>query len=132
MGCTLGEALITPTRIYADVILDLVEKFKINGMSNITGGGFYENIPRMIPDGLSADIDTKDIQVHPIFKVMQKEGKIDIDEMYSTFNMGIGIVMSVDKNIADNVVKYLKDKGEKPVVLGKIVKRQGEIKICHQ
>lgn len=132
LGCTLGEALITPTRIYADVILDLVEKFKINGMSNITGGGFYENIPRMIPEGLSADIDTKDIEVHPIFKLMQKEGKIDIDEMYSTFNMGIGIVMSVDKEIANELVKYLKDKDEKPVVLGNIVKRQGELKICHQ
>ncbi len=101
-------------------------------MSNITGGGFYENIPRMIPEGLSADIDTKDIEVHQIFRLMQKEGNIDIDEMYSTFNMGIGIVMSVDEKIADEVVKYLKDKGEKPVVLGKIVKRQGEIKICHQ
>lgn len=132
LGCQLGEALLTPTKIYAEIITDLVSKFKINGMSNITGGGFYENIPRMIPEGYSADINSKSINILPIFKLMQKEGNIDIEEMFSTFNMGIGIVMSVNKKDKEKIMTYLQIKGEKPVVIGKIVKRQGDIIICHE
>jgi len=132
LGRTLGEELLTPTRIYPKLVLDMVSKFEIKGMSNITGGGFYENIPRMFPVGITADIDTANINVLPIFKLMQKEGSIDTDEMYSTFNMGIGIVAAVGKDIAEEVMDYLKDAGEIPVVIGRTVKREGGLKICHR
>lgn len=131
LGCTLGEALMVPTKIYPKLILDLISKFEIKGMSNITGGGFYENIPRMFPDGITADIEAKNIDVLPIFKLIQREGNVDIDEMYSTFNMGIGMVLAVSKDIYEQVVEYLKIQGEKPVLLGKTVKREGSLKICH-
>ncbi len=131
LDCTLGEALITPTRLYPKLILDLISKFEINGMSNITGGGFYENIPRMFPEGLTADIETKNINVLPIFKLMQKEGNVDIDEMYGTFNMGIGMVLAVDKNNADDIISYMESIDEKPVKIGVMVKREGGLKICH-
>lgn len=131
LGCTLGEALITPTRLYPKLILDLISKFDIKGMSNITGGGFYENIPRMFPEGLTADIETKNINVLPIFKLMQKEGNVDIDEMYGTFNMGIGMVLAVDKDKADEIISYMLSIDEKPVIIGVMVKREGGLKICH-
>ncbi len=132
LGCTLGESLMVPTKIYPKIILNLISKFEIKGMSNITGGGFYENIPRMFPDGITADIDTKSIDVLPIFRLLQNEGNIDIDEMYSTFNMGIGMVLAVDKGICHDVLAYLESLGEKPVVIGKTVQREGGLKICHQ
>ncbi len=131
LGCTLGEALMVPTRIYPGLIMDLTAKFEIKGMSNITGGGFYENIPRMFPEGITADIETKDIAVHPIFKLIQREGNIDIDEMYSTFNMGIGMVLAVGTEISDNVMECLRNAGETPVIIGRTVKREGGLKICH-
>ncbi|HBH12770.1 MAG: Phosphoribosylformylglycinamidine cyclo-ligase [Clostridiales bacterium 38_11] len=132
LGCTLGEALLVPTRIYAETIVELVGKFDIKGMSHITGGGFYENIPRMIPEGLSADIITRHIDIPPILKIIQKEGNIDLDEMYSTFNMGIGIALAVAKDDFGMIMKCLANQGEKPVFLGEINKRDGELKICHQ
>jgi phosphoribosylformylglycinamidine cyclo-ligase len=132
LGCTLGEELLTPTKIYPKLILDLISKFEIKGMSNITGGGFYENIPRMFPEGITADIDTANINVLPIFNLLQREGNIDIDEMYSTFNMGIGIVAAVGKDIAEDVLNYLKRSGETPVIIGRTVKREGGLKICHK
>ncbi|MEL7646528.1 MAG: phosphoribosylformylglycinamidine cyclo-ligase [Sedimentibacter sp.] len=131
LGCTLGEALLAPTRIYPKLIMDLISKFEIKGMSNITGGGFYENIPRMFPEGITADIDTKNIQVLPVFKLIQREGNIDIEEMYSTFNMGIGMVLAVDCDTADEVIRYLESQGEKPAIIGKTVRREGGLKICH-
>lgn len=132
LGSTLGDALITPTRIYVELILDLISKYEIKGLSNITGGGFYENIPRMFPEGITADIDTKDIDVLPIFKLMQREGNVDIDEMYSAFNMGIGMVIAVSPEISNDVIYYLKSRSEKPVIIGKTVKREGALKICHK
>jgi phosphoribosylformylglycinamidine cyclo-ligase len=132
LGCTLGEELLKPTRIYPKLILDLISKFQIKGMANMTGGGFYENIPRMFPEGITADISTENIKVLPIFSLMQREGNIDIDEMYGTFNMGIGLVLAVGKDIAEDLLAYLEDSGEKPVIIGKTVKREGGLKICHQ
>lgn len=132
LGCTLGEALMVPTRIYPELILDLIDKFEVKGISNITGGGFYENIPRIFPEGISADIDTKNIDVLPIFKLMAKEGNVDIDEMYSTFNMGIGMVLAVDKKLTSEVINYLQTKNEKAVIIGHTVNREGSIKICHR
>ena len=130
LGCTLGESLITPTRIYPKLILDLISKFEIKGMSNITGGGFYENIPRMFPEGITADIETENIDVLPIFRLIQKEGNIDTDEMYSTFNMGIGMVLAVDNIKAGEIVSYLESVGEKPVIMGRTVRREGGLKLC--
>jgi phosphoribosylformylglycinamidine cyclo-ligase len=132
LGRTLGEELLTPTKIYPKLILDLLSKFEIKGISNITGGGFYENIPRMFPEGITANIDTANINVLPIFKLIQKEGNIDIDEMYGTFNMGIGIVLAVGKDTANDVLNYLKGVGEAPVIIGKTVDREGGLKICHR
>lgn len=131
LNSTLGEALMVPTRIYPKLILDLITKYEIKGMSNITGGGFYENIPRMFPHGITAEIQAKNIDVLPIFKLLQKEGNIDIDEMYSTFNMGIGMVLAVSADICDKVIEYLQNEGEKPVVIGMTVKGEGGLKICH-
>ncbi|WP_019227860.1 phosphoribosylformylglycinamidine cyclo-ligase [Sedimentibacter sp. B4] len=131
LGCTLGEALLTPTKIYPKLILELISKFEIKGMSNITGGGFYENIPRMFPEGITADIETKNINVLPVFKLLQREGNVDIDEMYSTFNMGIGMVLAVSKDTKDDVMEYLKNQGEEPVVIGYTSRREGGLKICH-
>src|SRR5699024_9934732 len=85
---TLGEALLKPTRIYTNPLYDLIENFNLKGISHITGGGFYENIPRMLPEGLTAVINTKDIERPYIFDLIQEYGDIDTDEMYSTFNMG--------------------------------------------
>ena len=132
LGTTLGEALLIPTRIYPKLILELLSKFEIKGISNITGGGFYENIPRMFPEGISADIRTENINVLPIFNLIQREGNIDIDEMYSTFNMGIGMVLCVGQDLADEVISYLKGLGEIPVIIGRTVRREGGLKICHK
>lgn len=129
---TLGESLLKPTRIYTNPLYEIVEKFDIKGISHITGGGFYENIPRMIPEGYSANVDVRNIDVLPIFKLMERLGNIDIDEMYSTFNMGVGIVMAVDKDEADKVMAYLKSKDEKSYLMGEIIKGEGGIKICHK
>lgn len=132
LNSTLGEALIKPTRIYPKLILDLISKFEIKGISNITGGGFYENIPRMFPEGITADIDTRDMVIPPIFNLMQREGNVDIEEMYSTFNMGIGMVMAVSQETADKLLPYMESAGEKPVIIGKTLSREGELKICHR
>lgn len=86
----------------------------------------------MFPEGITGDIDTADIKVLPIFKLIQKEGNIDIDEMYATFNMGIGIVLAVGKDMGDDVFNYLKSVGESPVIIGRCVKREGGLKICHR
>ncbi len=130
LGSTLGEALMVPTRIYATLISDLITKFEIKGMANITGGGFYENIPRIFPEGITADINGDAIDVLPIFKLIQREGNIQDDEMYSTFNMGIGIVLAVDAGNAQEIMEYMKSLGEKPVVMGRTVRREGGLKIC--
>lgn len=132
LSSTLGDELLTPTKIYVKLILDLISKFEIKGISNITGGGFYENIPRMFPKGIAGEITTENINVLPIFNLIQREGNIDIDEMYSTFNMGIGMVLCVGKDIANSVLEYLKNQGEAPVLIGQTVRGEGGIKICHK
>jgi phosphoribosylformylglycinamidine cyclo-ligase len=130
LGMTLGEALLTPTRIYVQAIGDLIKPYGIKGMSHVTGGGFYENIPRMIPDGLCAQIDASVIDTLPIFKFIQEAGNIPAESMYATFNMGIGLVAVLPADQADGFVKALKDKGEKPVVLGTIVTGEEKIDLC--
>lgn len=127
LGGTLGETLLTPTRIYVKAVEDLLKTHGVKGMSHVTGGGFYENIPRMIPDGLCAKVDTAAIETLPIFKFIQEAGKVTDEAMYSTFNMGIGLVSALPADKADSFVAALKDKGEKPVVLGEVTKGDEKI-----
>ncbi|WP_417090019.1 phosphoribosylformylglycinamidine cyclo-ligase [Eubacterium maltosivorans] len=127
LGGTLGEALLTPTRIYVKAVENLLKPYGVKGMSHVTGGGFYENIPRMIPDGLCAKVDTAAIETLPIFKFIQEAGNITDEAMYSTFNMGIGLVSALPADQADGFVQALKDKGEKPVVLGEVVRGDEKI-----
>jgi len=124
---TLGEALLTPTRIYVKLIEALIGKFKIKGIAHITGGGFIENIPRTIPEGLKAVINTKSYKVPPIFRLMQRLGNIEDKEMYNTFNMGIGLVLVVSKKDGEAIMEELSALGESPVLLGSIAKGEGGI-----
>lgn len=122
LGKSLGEALLTPTRIYVKPVLDLISKLPVKGISHITGGGFYENIPRMLPDGVSAKINKDSVPVLPIFSLIQKEGNISEHDMFNTFNMGIGMAIAVDKENAEKAVDILEQNGEKAYIIGETVK----------
>lgn len=128
-GKSLGETLLTPTRIYVKPVLALMEQVKVKGISHITGGGFYENIPRSIPDGLGAVIEKSAVRVLPIFKLIQEVGGIDERDMFNTFNMGVGMSIVVGKDDADKAVEILKANGEDAYILGEIVKSQTKITI---
>ncbi|MDE6132255.1 MAG: phosphoribosylformylglycinamidine cyclo-ligase, partial [Oscillospiraceae bacterium] len=104
LGTTLGECLLTPTRIYVKAVMSLLDAVKVKSISHITGGGFYENIPRSLPEGLSAKIARSDVQVMPIFDLIAKTGKIPERDMFNTFNMGVGMCVVVDKNDADKAI----------------------------
>ncbi|MGN0559222.1 MAG: phosphoribosylformylglycinamidine cyclo-ligase [Acutalibacteraceae bacterium] len=118
----LGETLLTPTKIYVKPILALMEQVEVKAVSHITGGGFYENIPRMLTDGLSAKIVKDNVPVLPIFKVIQRVGNIPEHDMFNTFNMGVGMVVAVNKEDAQKAVDVLAENGEKAVILGEVVK----------
>jgi len=128
-GKGLGETLLTPTRIYVKAVLALMEKVKVKGISHITGGGFYENIPRSIPDGLGAVIEKSAVRILPIFKLIQKVGGIDERDMFNTFNMGVGMSIVVAKEDADVALEILKANGEDAYLLGEIVKSENKITI---
>lgn len=130
LSSTLGEELLKPTRIYVRSILAVREKYNIKGIANITGGGFIENIPRMIPDGLRARIDIGTWPVQPIFTLLQEIGKITVDSIYNTFNMGIGMVLAVDPDEADGAVAYLNSIGENAYVIGEIIKGEKGVELC--
>ncbi len=121
LGTTLGESLLTPTRIYVKAIMKLIESVKVKSVSHITGGGFYENIPRSLPDGLSAKIKRSDVQVLPIFDIIAKTGNIPERDMFNTFNMGVGMAVVVDKADVDKAIEVLKAAGEEAYVLGELV-----------
>ena len=125
LDTSLGEELLKPTKIYVKEILALLEKIEINGLSHITGGGFYENIPRMIPDGLCAKIDVRNIPLPKIFSLLEKWGELDKKDMYETFNMGVGLVFAVDKNDIDKV-KEIIDENEL-LDLGEVVENDEKI-----
>ena len=129
-GKSLGETLLTPTRIYVKPVLALNEQVKIKGISHITGGGFYENIPRSIPDGLGAKIDKASVKVLPIFDLIAKTGDISERDMYNTFNMGVGMSIVVSKDEADKAIEILKANGEDAYVIGEIVASEEKITIC--
>jgi phosphoribosylformylglycinamidine cyclo-ligase len=120
-GKTLGEVLLTPTRIYVKAIMSLLEKVDVKSISHITGGGFYENIPRSLPRGLSAKISRKDVQVLPIFDLIAKTGNIPERDMFNTFNMGVGMTVVVDKADADKAIEAIKAAGEDAYVLGELI-----------
>ena len=120
-GKSLGETLLTPTRIYVKSILALMEQVTIKSVSHITGGGFYENIPRSLPKGMTAKIKESDVPVLPIFDLIQEKGNVPRREMFNTFNMGIGMTVVVSQDEADKALEALKAAGEQPVRLGEIV-----------
>jgi len=128
-GRTLGEELLEPTRIYVNPMFRLIEKYRITGISHITGGGFYENIPRMLPKNLYANISIKEIERKAIFDFLKFHGKIETREMYGTFNMGVGMVFSIDKNDANAMLEELKSLNEKVYFLGEVCKGENEIAI---
>ncbi len=117
----LGEALLTPTKIYVKPLLRLMEQVDVKAVSHITGGGFFENIPRMLKDGLSAKITKDAIPVLPIFTLMQRVGNISEHDMFNTFNMGVGMVIAVAAEDTDKALKVLKEAGEDAVVLGEVI-----------
>ncbi len=119
-GKSLGEALLTPTKIYVKSVLALLEKVHVRGISHITGGGFYENVPRCIPDGLCARIDESAIQILPIFRLIQETGNIPMRDMFNTFNMGVGMVIVVPEAEVKEALAILTDCGEDAYVIGTI------------
>ncbi|WP_303862908.1 phosphoribosylformylglycinamidine cyclo-ligase [Alkalibaculum bacchi] len=121
-GATLGETLLTPTKIYYHSTFKAITENNIKGISHITGGGFYENIPRIIPQGLTANIYKSRIPKLPVFEMMQKLGNLEDDDMYSTFNMGIGFAMVVSPEEVDAVVRSIKQGKEESIILGEIAK----------
>ena len=129
-GKSVGETLLTPTKIYVRPVLALLEQVKVKGISHITGGGFYENIPRSIPDGLGAVIDRKNVKVLPIFDLIAKEGGISERDMFNTFNMGVGMSIVVAREDAEKAIEILKANGENAYVIGKIENSEDKITIC--
>lgn len=129
-GRSVGETLLTPTRIYVKSVLALLEKVRVKGISHITGGGFYENIPRSIPNGLGAVIDRKAVRVLPIFDLIAKEGGISERDMFNTFNMGVGMSIVVAPEDSQNALDILKANDEDAYIIGKIENSEEKIKIC--
>lgn len=127
---TLGQVLLTPTKIYVKPILKLINEIGANGISHITGGGFYENIPRMLPEGLMAVIRKDSFDIPPIFNVIQKTGKISERDMFNTFNMGIGMCVAINAENADNAVKLLNTAGENAYIIGEVANGEDGVKIC--
>ena len=117
----LGETLLTPTRIYVKPMLELIKQVNVKAVSHITGGGFYENIPRMLKDGLTAKIEKWSIPVLPVFDVIQKVGNIPERDMFNTFNMGVGMIATVSKEDADKAIEVLRQAGEKACVIGEVI-----------
>ncbi|SHN58185.1 phosphoribosylformylglycinamidine cyclo-ligase [Butyrivibrio hungatei DSM 14810] len=128
LGATLGETLLTPTRIYCGMMKSLRDAgVTVKGCSHITGGGFYENIPRMLPEGITAVVKKDSYDIPPIFKLMQKKGQIEEQMMYNTFNMGLGMVLAVDPSQVDAALKAIEATGDKAFIVGET--KSGEKKV---
>lgn len=131
LGKTLGEALIEPTKIYVKTLRNIKEAgVKIKGCSHITGGGFYENIPRMLPDGIRAEVKKDSYDVPNIFKMLAKDGDIAENMMYNTFNMGIGMVLAVNPSDADKTIEAIEAAGEKGYIIGKTTAGEKGVTLC--
>ena len=129
-GKSIGETLLTPTKIYVKPILALLEQVEVKGISHITGGGFYENIPRSIPDGLCARINKSAVRILPIFHVIAKRGRIPERDMFNTFNMGVGMSVVVPEQEADKALAVLRANGQDAYVIGHVAESQDKVKIC--
>lgn len=123
LGCTLGEELLKPTRIYVQSVLNVLKNYRINGMVHNTGGGFIDNIPRILPKGYKAIIDTKAWEMPPIFPFLASRGQVAAEEMFRTFNMGIGLMAIVDEAKANDILHHFAAVGEKPFIIGNIASR---------
>ncbi|HLS24046.1 MAG TPA: phosphoribosylformylglycinamidine cyclo-ligase [Pseudogracilibacillus sp.] len=121
----LGEAVLRPTKIYAKVIESILQTSKILGIAHITGGGFYENFPRILPKGLGVELDPSTWEVPEILSFIQKEGNIKAEEMYGIFNMGIGMALIVEENVAEQLVEQLTSLGETATIIGKVIDKEG-------
>lgn len=130
LGMSVGECLLTPTRIYVKPVLALSEQVKIKAVSHITGGGFYENIPRSLPDGFSAKIDAASLKILPIFNLLQKTGNVPERDMFNTYNMGVGMSIVVSAEDADKAVEILNANGESAYIMGEIAEGEKGVKIC--
>ena len=130
LGKPLGEELLTPTEIYVKPVLAALKAAEIRGISHITGGGFYENLPRCIPDGLCAKIDRSAIRTPPIFPLLQKLGQIDERDMFNTYNMGVGMAVIASRETADAALEALHAGGCRAYVLGEIVAGEDKVRIC--
>jgi len=124
LGKTIGEELITPTRIYVKSILKLLEQCTPAGIAHITGGGFYENIPRVIPEGCAARVEKAAVRVHPIFNVLRGMSRISEHDMFNTFNMGVGMVVVLPAEQVDKAITILEANGETAYVIGEVVERK--------
>ncbi|MEA5010927.1 MAG: phosphoribosylformylglycinamidine cyclo-ligase [Angelakisella sp.] len=129
LGCTLGESLLTPTKIYVKPLLALHREVKISAVSHITGGGFYENIPRALADGFTAKIEQAAVRTLPIFNLLQATGNIPQRDMYNTYNMGVGMSVVVPKAEADKALEILKANGEDAYIMGEVVKGEGGVEL---
>ena len=130
LGCTLGEALLKPTVIYVKPVLKCIEAADVKGISHITGGGFFENIPRCLPEGLSAKIDKAAIKTPAIFKMLQEKGNIDEHDMFNTYNMGVGMVVITSPETAETAMTTLRAEGVDAYVIGEIVSGEGNVELC--
>ena len=131
LGKTLGEALLAPTRIYVKAMKSVKNAgVKVKGCSHITGGGFYENIPRMLPEGKHAVVEKNSYPVPPIFTLMAREGNVDEHMMYNTYNMGLGMVLAVDPADVDKTMEAIKAAGDTPYVVGKITDGEKGVTLC--
>ncbi|MBT3319743.1 MAG: phosphoribosylformylglycinamidine cyclo-ligase [Clostridia bacterium] len=128
-GKTIGEEILTPTKIYVKTMLNLFDNFDIKGVAHMTGGGFFENIPRIFPKGIGAKIDLNSWDMPPIFDYLVKEAKLSTKEAYSTFNMGLGMILAVDRENANDVLFAARDLGENAFVIGETVKGSG-VELC--
>ncbi|MEG1984876.1 MAG: phosphoribosylformylglycinamidine cyclo-ligase [Oscillospiraceae bacterium] len=130
LGMSLGECLLTPTRIYVKPILALLEKIDATAISHITGGGFYENIPRALPEGMCAKIKKSAIKTPPVFKLLAQAGGIPERDMFNTFNMGVGMMVVVPSQQADEAVRILNDNGEAAYIMGEIAAGEKGVELC--
>jgi len=131
LGMKLGEALLTPTKIYVNDVYPLIEKFDIHAISHITGGGVYENLPRVLHDGISAKWDLSNYQIPPIFQLLEKWGNVDRKEMFGTFNMGIGMVLVVANDQYDDILADLNSRQIDYVEMGEIIEGNKEVELCN-
>ena len=129
-GRGIGETLLTPTKIYVKPMLKVFEAVTVKAVSHITGGGFYENIPRSIPKGYSVQIERKAVKVLPIFDLIAKTGDIPERDMFNTFNMGVGMSIVTSAEEADKAVEILKENGEEAYIIGEIIESDEGVRIC--